>query len=94
MSKIQLLAGLVQRPTGLISLLCQLLDPRLELLQHRRRLFRRRGLLRQFGSLVRSKVMFQVRLLGLQRCKRRHVELSGNSHSMRVRRSAALEGLG
>jgi hypothetical protein len=41
-----------------------------------------------------SKVMFQVRLLGLQRCKRRHVELSGNSHSMRVRRSAALKGLG
>jgi hypothetical protein len=70
MSKIQLLAGLVQRPTGLISLLCQLLDPRLELLQHRRRLFRRRGLLRQFGSLVVvagrrlvSKVTFQVRLL-------------------------------
>jgi hypothetical protein len=51
MSKIQLLAGLVQLPTSLISLLCQLLDPRLELLQHRRRLFRRRGL-RQFGSLV------------------------------------------
>jgi hypothetical protein len=38
--------------------------------------------------------MFQVRLLGLQRCKRLHVELSGNSHSMRVRRSAALKGLG
>jgi hypothetical protein len=62
-------------PPGLISLLCQLLAPRLELLQHRCRLFRRRGLLRQFGSLVVgdgrrlvSKVMFQGRLRGCRSC--------------------------
>ena len=65
-------------PPGLISLLCQLLAPRLELLQHRCRLFRRRGLLRQFGSLVVgdgrrlvSKVMFQGRLRGCRSCSER-----------------------
>jgi hypothetical protein len=47
------LEGLIQLPAGLVSLLCQLIDPGLELLQYRRRLMRYRELgLRRFGSLV------------------------------------------
>jgi hypothetical protein len=70
MSKLQLLAGLAQLLACSISLLCQLIDPRLELSQYRRRLIRCRELgLRRFGSLVVgagrqlvSEVTFQVRL--------------------------------
>jgi hypothetical protein len=59
----------------LVSLLCQLIDPRLELLQYHRRLIRcREPGLRRFGSLVVgagrqlvSEVTFQVRLLGRRR---------------------------
>jgi hypothetical protein len=67
MSKLQLLAGLAQLLAGSISLLYQLLYPRLELFC-RRRLFR--PLVVGAGCRLISKVTFQVRLLGLGRCKR------------------------
>jgi hypothetical protein len=62
MSKLQLLAGLAQLLACSISLLCQLLYPRLELLC-RRWLFR--SLVVGAGRRLISKVTFQARLLGL-----------------------------
>jgi hypothetical protein len=57
MCKLQLLAGLAQLLAGSISLLCQLLDSRLELLRRRRLLRHRRLGLSWFGARTHRHVL-------------------------------------